>query len=83
MSDSLEDRLSGLRTAIADAQQGKARADHELAVAQDREARALQALSEEFGVTSLEHARTELVRREAQLDDACAAAERALEEAGG
>ena len=83
MTDKLEDRLRGLRDDVVHAQQGKAKADHELAVTKDREARALQAISEEFGVSDLEGAGMELVLIETELALACEKAEKALKEAGG
>jgi len=83
MPEPLEQRLVKLRAAVSEAQQRKARADHELAVAQAGEQTALKALRDEFGAHHLSQAGPLLEQLDADLAAACAEAEAALKEAGG
>lgn len=77
----LESRISELREQVSAAQQRKARADHELAVARASEEAALRALKDEFGAATVQAARALLEQVSADLAAACAEAEKALEEA--
>lgn len=77
-----EQRIAGLRKAVADRQRDRARADLELAAAREREQAALKVLAEEFGVSDLEAAAALLKAKQDDLDQACAEAETALREAG-
>lgn len=78
-----EERILKLRAGVEARQQDKAKAEVALAAAQGREQAALKAIEDEFGVSGLEAATALLTAREADLDQACAAAEAALREAGG
>lgn len=71
-----------LRGKVSAAQQRKARADHELEVARAAAEAAERSLDTEFG-TTLAGAGQLLEQAEADLREAVADAEKALEEAGG
>jgi adenylyl- and sulfurtransferase ThiI len=79
----LEERIAALRGKVTGAQQRKARADHELAVAQAAQEAAQKALRDEFGAHRLSQAHRLLAELDADLAAACTEAEKALEEAGG
>lgn len=78
----LEDRIRQLRDSITEAQGRKARAEHELDLAENRRDAALKALEEEFGVSDTESARRLLEQAEADLAAECSQVEQALREAG-
>lgn len=77
----IEDRLRAIRAGVALALQDRARAEHDLGVAQARLDDALRALSEEFGAGPGD-ARRLLAEAEDALAAECALAEAALAEAG-
>lgn len=83
MTESPESRIRTLRAGVDQRLQDRARAEVELAAAQSRERVALKALSDEFGVPGLAEAAGLLKVKEADLEQACTAAEAALREAGG
>jgi hypothetical protein len=79
---SIEQDIEALQADVASRQQATARAEHELAQAQAREHSALQDLSAEFGVTTIEVAQAKAGRYEAALTGAVAKARQALAQAG-
>lgn len=78
----LEDRIRQLRASVSEAQAKKAKAEHELGVAEARRDEALAVLSTEFGVTDIAAVRELLAQAEADLAAECESVEQALEAAG-
>ena len=78
---SVEDKIREVRTAISQATARTTRAQVEMEAAQARKDEADRTLQEEFGVTSKEEARTQLVQLQAQLQQEIDLAEEKLAEA--
>lgn len=75
---SVEDKIREVRTAISQATQRATRAQVELEAAQSRKDEADRTLQEEFGVSSKEEAREQLLKLQAQLSEEIALAEEKL-----
>lgn len=78
---SVEDKIREVRTAISQATARTTRAQVEMEAAQARKDEADRTLQEEFGVTSKEEARAQLVQLQAQLQQEIDLAEEKLAEA--
>ena len=77
----IEDQIREVRTAISQATARVTRAQVEKEAAQERVTEASRTLKDEFGVTSKDEARAQLVQLQQDLQDEIAKAEEKLAEA--
>ncbi len=79
----IEERVAALRRRQSALLQSRAASEHARNVATAQVEAARQALQEEFGITTLEQARTALGTLEQQIAAECTRVEQALAAAGG